>query len=145
MKENFELYEHIYKDAEMACFTLQKLLKDLKSKDNKIKKLVEDILKEYTTYKNDVKKILKDNNKEVKDTNMMGKMMARMNIKNEVMDDNSDSSIADMLIQGISMGSIDTEKKIHDYDKEVNDSQLDYVNEFLEFQKRVIEELKSYL
>ena len=47
MKENYELMEHIYKDAEMAVYTLTTLTNDLKDKDNKIKKTLEDILKEY--------------------------------------------------------------------------------------------------
>ena len=37
MKENYELMEHIYKDAEMAVYTLTTLTNDLKDKDNKIK------------------------------------------------------------------------------------------------------------
>lgn len=35
MKENCELLEHIYKDSEMASYTLTKLIRDLKDKDNK--------------------------------------------------------------------------------------------------------------
>ena len=36
MKENHELVLHIYQDAEMASYTIHKLLVDLKEKDNKI-------------------------------------------------------------------------------------------------------------
>ena len=39
MKENYELMEHIYKDAEMSVYTLTTLTNDLKDKDNKIKKV----------------------------------------------------------------------------------------------------------
>lgn len=45
MKENCELLEHIYKDSEMASYTLTKLIRNLKDKDNKIKKDLEDIHK----------------------------------------------------------------------------------------------------
>ena len=37
MKENNELLEHIYQDAEMAYYTLEKLEEFLKEKDNKKK------------------------------------------------------------------------------------------------------------
>ena len=47
MDENFELYKHILKDTDMSVYSLTKLLEDLKEKDNKIKKTVEDILKGY--------------------------------------------------------------------------------------------------
>ena len=55
MNEKLELYKHIYKDAEMAIFTLTKLLEELREKDNKIKKTVEEILKGYERYFGEVK------------------------------------------------------------------------------------------
>ena len=59
MKENNELVLHIYQDAEMAAYTLTKLLEDLKDKDNKIKKTLEDVLKDYEDWKTKTKKYLK--------------------------------------------------------------------------------------
>lgn len=40
MKENYELMEHIYKDAEMASYTLTKLIRDLKDKETKLRRLL---------------------------------------------------------------------------------------------------------
>lgn len=145
MNKNFELYEHIYKDAEMACYTLESLIKDLKEKDNKIKGILDDILKEYTIWMNGSKNKLEDNDIQLKKTNSMSKMMANMGIKKEVKHDNSDSSIADLLIQGISMGTIDMEKKINACDKKSNKEQLSYAKNFLKFQETAIEDLKKYL
>ncbi len=145
MKENFELIEHIYQDSEMACYTLTQVLEDLKDKDNKIKRLIEDILHEYETWKENSLEELESNNQEVKETGTMSKMMAGMGIKKEVKNDNSDASIADMLIQGISMGSIDTEKKIKAYDKELGKEQLSLAKDFLKFQQKSIDKLKKYL
>ena len=50
MKENNELLEHIYQDAEMAYYTLEKLEDSLKEKDNKIKGLIEEIKEEYQEF-----------------------------------------------------------------------------------------------
>ena len=44
MKENYELMEHIYKDAEMAVYTLTTLTNDLKDKDNKISREINHML-----------------------------------------------------------------------------------------------------
>ena len=63
MKENCELLEHIYKDSEMSSYTLTKLIRDLKDKDNKIKKDLEDILKEYEEWNKKTLKYLKKENK----------------------------------------------------------------------------------
>ena len=75
----------------------------------------------------------------------MTKMMANMGVSKEVKSDNSDASIADMLIKGISMGSIDMEKKIGDYKKEVEKKDLKVAKEFLKFQQKAIDKLKKFL
>lgn len=145
MNENYELLEHIYQDSEMACFTLEQLLEDLKEKDNKIKGILEDILKEYQSWKKDSLEKLEENHQEIKEKGTMSKMMAGMGIKKEVKEDNSDASIADMLIQGISMGSLDTEKKIKAYQKDIDKDQLTVAKKFLKFQEKAIDKLKKYL
>lgn len=145
MNEKYELYKHIYKDAEMACFTLEKLREDLKEKDNKIKSLIDEILSDYKEWKVKIKKILESNNETLPEAGSFEKMMAKMGIAKEVKDDNSDTSIADMLIQGVSMGSIDTEKKIKNYKNKVDKDQIKICKYFLEFQQETIEKLKKYL
>jgi HD superfamily phosphohydrolase len=144
-KENNELILHIYQDAEMSCYTIEKLLTDLKEKDNKITKYVEDILHEYQGWKAKSKKLLQKENAEISENSFMAKFMAGQGIKSEVNEDNSDSAIADMLIKGISMGSIDMEKKISAYKDDVNKEDLTLAKDFMKFQERAIENLKQYL
>lgn len=145
MKEHFELLEHIYEDSEMACFTLKELMEELKEKDNKIKRLLEDIYEEYASWEKESLAILEKNHQETKETGRMAKKMAKMGIQKEVKSDNSDSSIADLLIQGISMGSIDMEKKIKAYDQEISKEHLKFAEDFLKFQQKSIDSLKKYL
>ena len=145
MNEKYELLEHIHKDASMATYTLTKLIETLKEKDNKIKGKVEDILKEYEKYETKVKAELdKHHIKPTVEWNM-AKMMSSIGIKKEVKSDNSDSAIADMLIKGISMGSIEMEKKVKDYRDRVDKEQLQLAEDFLKFQQQTIERLKEYL
>jgi len=143
--EDFELLKHIYKDSEMAVFTLEELLQDLKEKDNKIKRRVEDILKRYEYFKEEAESRLEEEGQSLPKTSGMAKMGAGRGIKKEVKCDNSDSSIADMLIKGISMGSIEMEKKIKDYKGEVEKECLALAKEFLSFQEEAIKHLKEYL
>lgn len=145
MKENNELLEHIYQDAEMAYYTLEKLEDFLKEKDNKIKGLIEEIKEEYQEFMQQTESRLEKDKQEIIPEDMMTKWMAKMGIKKEVKSDNSDSSIADLLIKGISMGSINMEKKIKDYEKTCNKEDLKLAKKFLEFQEDTIEELKEYL
>lgn len=145
MKEKNELLLHIYKDCDMSVTTLTELLDDLKEKDNKIKGVVEDLLKEYQSFFNRSKECLEKENIPLETEGIMTKMMANMGVSKEVKHDNSDSSIADLLIKGISMGSIDMEKKLEDYKKEVEKGDLKFAKEFLKFQQKAIDKLKKFL
>lgn len=75
----------------------------------------------------------------------MAKMSAKMGITKEVMADNSDASIADMLIKGISMGSIDMEKKIDVYKDNVDKENIKWAKDFYQFQQDNIKALKKFL
>ena len=145
MNEKIELYKHIYQDSEMSLSSLCELKKDLKDKDNKIKDILDDIISGFTEYKKHSKKVLEKNKCELEETPFMSKMMANMGIKKEVISDNSDSHMADLLIQGISMGSINMEKKIEDYKDIVPGKDIRYAKKFLKFEQEKIEELKKYL
>ena len=146
MDESLEIVNHIYKDSEMAISTLTKLSTTLEKKDNKIKDTVEDIIKGYERYFKEAKKILNKNNCKKEKNGIVTKVMANMGIDKEVKDDNSDSAMADMLIKGVSMGSIDLEKKLAKYkDKEIDDKVLDFANRFKDFQDEIINKLKEYL
>ena len=129
----------------MASYSLQKLLDEIKNKDNKIKGDVEDILQKYQEFKEEVEELLKGNGEEVNDPNFFAKMGSTMGIIKEVKTDNSDSSIADMVIQGVSMGSIETEKKLKAYEKDIEKEYKDLAERFLKFQQKSIDKLKKYL
>jgi len=145
MNENCELLESIYKDAAMATYTLEELLKELNGKDNKIIKPCEDILKGYERYRDETKEKLLKLDSELKEESIMTKIGAKMGIMKEVITDNSDASIADMLIKGISMGSIDTEKKIGAYKENVDKNNIKWAKDFYQFQQDNIKALKKFL
>ena len=145
MKTENELLQHIYQDASMATFTLTKLLENLKEKDNKIKDATEDILKEYEQFAKTSKQLLQEQKIIPQEESMMAKMGASMGIKKEVINDNSDASMAEMLIQGTSMGSLEMQKKIKAYEKKIDEETLKLAKSFLKFQENAIEKLKKYL
>ena len=145
MNENCELLESIYKDAAMATYTLEELLKELNGKDNKIIKPCEDILKGYERYRDEAKEKLLKLDSELKEESIMTRIGAKIGIMKEVITDNSDASIADMLIKGISMGSIDTEKKIGAYKENVDKDNIKWAKDFYQFQQDNIKALKKFL
>lgn len=145
MNENLELLQYIYQSSEMGVLALTNLLKELNDKENKLKKIISDELSIYEKYFKESKKLLKKNKAKIKSNSLMTKMMSKQGIKKEVSDDNSDASIAHMLIQGLTMGVVDIETKIKNFgdkaDKEITKIAVDY----LKFQQDEIEKLKKYL
>lgn len=145
METSNELLLMIYKLSDMGIFTMTELLKGLKNKDNKIKKLCEDILKSYECFLKDSKESLNKQEIKLEGNSVLAKIGARMGIMNEVKSDNSDSSIAELLIQGLSMGTIEMERLISQYKDIVTKKDLKLAKEFLKFQQKMVSELKSYL
>ena len=68
-----------------------------------------------------------------------------MGIKKEVSKDNSDSSIAHMLTEGITMGIVDMETKLKNYKNTVDKKIYNLGKDFLKFQQEEIEKLKEFM
>ena len=83
--ENKELLEYIYKTVNMGYDSCNKLLKDLKGKDNKIIDVISDIEKEYLSFQDKLKKLTDKYQVDLKDVGFMAKMGASMEMKMEVM------------------------------------------------------------
>ena len=145
MDEKMELVIHIHKDASMGYYIMGILIDKLKDKDNKIKSYIEDIRGEYKKFSLKSKKILVMHKINPEEEGFINKMMSSMGVSMEVNNDNSDSAIADMVIQGISKGSIEMKKKIEAYKDQVSNEYLKLAKEFLKFQEKSIDELKKYL
>ena len=145
MDENIELLEYIYKNSEMGVFTIKTLLKDLKTQENKIKKLADDEMKEYNKFQDESRKLIIKHGYELKTSGIMAKMGSSIGIKKEVKKDNSDSAIAHMLTEGITMGIVDMETKLKNYKDTVDKKIYDLGKEFLKFQQGEIEKLKEYM
>lgn len=143
--ENKELLEYIYKVVDMGVHSTNKLLEDLEGKDNKIIDVIEDIKKEYLSFEKDIKKLVKKYKVDLEDSGFMAKLGSSMEMKMEVMKDNSDSKIADMLIRGNTMGVIETEKNIHKFEDKTDKEVLKLANELLDFQNNSVKKLKEYL
>lgn len=145
MDETNELLQIVYQDTYMAVKNLEVLLEEIKTKDNKIKKDVEEILKKYEIFLKDTKKLLKSNKVKPKKVSSLALMGAKMKMKKDVKSDNSDSKISDIIIQGLVMGVIDMNKRIDNYKENVNKDLIKLCNNLLTFQQESIDKLKAYL
>lgn len=145
MKTENELILHIYESSQMGIEAINNLLNELKNKENKIKKILEDELKEYEKFYKSSEKLLKKEKIELKEKGKMAKMMAKIGIKKEVLSDNSDSKIAQMLTQGLTMGVTQIAAKIDSYKDVISKNYMELAKNYKKFQENSIEKLKSYL
>ena len=145
MNENEEILEYIYQTSNMGMQSTKDLINTLKGKDNKIKKILPEIEKNYAKYAKETEKLLNKQDLKAKPIGMMAKAMSKMRINKEMMNDNSDSNIADMLIQGLTMGNLELTKHIDNYEKTADKKVIDIAKSLRKFGEEYIEKLKVYL
>lgn len=145
MNENEEILEYIYQTSNMGYQSTKDLIDSLKGKDNKIKKLVEEINKNYEKYAKETEKLLNKQDLKAKPVGMMAKAMSKMSINKEIISDNSDANIADMLIQGLTMGNLELSKHIDNYEKTADKKTINLAKNLRKFGEEYIEKLKVYL
>lgn len=145
MDANIELMQYLYQNSEMGVHTLTKLLNELNDKDNKIKGLVSKHLKIYEKFLKESKNIIKKNKIKIEKNSCMAKMGSSMGIRKEVKCDNSDTSMAHMIIEGVTMGLVDIESKIKDFSEVVDKDILSLAKNYQESLKEQLGELKEYL
>lgn len=145
MNENLELLMHIYQTADMGVYTTKNLLELLRKKDNKITHVLEEELKEYEKYTQISETMLKKYDADPKSSGIMAKMSSDIGMTIETMKDNSDPAIAAMLIEGLTMGTVEMNIKIDKYKRTNKKDILQIAHNLLEFQENEIEKLKTFL
>lgn len=145
MNKQCELIEKIYKDAAMGRFSTRKLLDSLKGRDNKITGDVESIFEGYSSFEEKAKEGLLACDMTPEEEGSIVKMMSSMGIFKEVLSDNSDAAIADLLIQGLSMGVIEMEKRIKGASDDINKEHLKLAKDFKKFQEKSQKVMEKYL
>ena len=145
MNENLELLMHIYQTADMGVYATKNLLELLRKKDNKITHVLEEELKEYEKYTQISETMLKKYDVDPKSSGIMAKMSSDIGMTIETMKDNSDPAIAAMLIEGLTMGTVEMNIKIEKYKRTNKKDILQIAHNLLEFQENEIEKLKTFL
>jgi len=136
-----ELLQYIYKTADMGCEGIdavekhaeQKLLEELRRERN-----------EYESVRSDADQMIRRGGDEPEGTGMMAKMSADMMTAGQMLMDDSRGKIAEMMIQGTTMGIVKTIRHLNDY--EGNDEEArDLGKRLLKLQEENVEKMKAYL
>ncbi len=144
MEKTNEILEHIYKNVKMGSDSITSLLPKVKDE-----KMISDLTTQLTGYENFAVRasdMLKNAGVHPEEEGMMKKIPAKAGIMMNTMVDSSSSHIAEMMIQGSSMGIVDMTKYINAA-KHCNISQdaVNLAGEVVTFEQNNIERLKAYL
>ncbi|CDF58534.1 DUF2383 domain-containing protein [Thermobrachium celere] len=142
MDKNIELLNYIHQNAQMGIETLKQLIKE--TKDENMKNVLQRHLNEYQKFHDLADSKLKSKNIEPKELNFLSKTFTDLMINLKTLRDKSPSHMAEMLIQGSTMGIVDMTKKIKEY-QGVEKETLDLANGLLQFEQKSLDEYKGFL
>lgn len=142
MNENIEMLNYIYQNAEMGKTTIEQILKEVKYLE--FREVLKEQLKDYEYVVNKCDTLLSEEQKLPKGIDPMPKIMSYIKIKLDTLKDDSPSHIAEMIINGSTMGITEITKNLNKYSN-INDNTKVLANRLLKIEQYNIEALKPYL
>lgn len=142
MLSETQLLNHIYQNADMAQNSLQHILN--LSHSSAFTKAIQAQLEGFQKTLETSKEMLKERGKHPDGARLSTKMMADFSQRMNSLLDPSDSKLAEMVIQGNSMGITKLTRQIHDYDGEAL-SILNFAKQQIRQEQENIEQMKPFL
>lgn len=142
MNENVEMLNYIYQNAEMGRSTIEQILKEVR--DLEFRDILKEQLKDYEYVSNRCDSLLNNEGKLPKGIDVMPKIMSYFKIKMDTLKDDTSSHIAEMMINGSTMGVTDITRNLNKYN-DVENSTKDLASRLLKIEQDNIEALKPYL
>ena len=142
MKENLNALDELNKGVTMGMDAINVIIKYVK--DDKFKNVLIEEYADYEVVSDKVKKIYKKHSsKKPHKTNMMSKMMLSSGVKMNTMKDKSNSKLAEILIEGTTMGIVEGRKMLNN--KKIDNEVSKLISAFVKIQEEHVETLKKYL
>lgn len=145
MKENIELLNLLFENAEMGVYTTTELINVLKNKENKIKIALQSEIKEFEFYKQECEKLLSEYSEEPVNKSAFSKISSKMGINMKTIKDNSDARLSQMIIEGLTMGVVQITSKINDYKLVADKKIIKLCKRYVDYLENEIENLKKYM
>ena len=137
-----EMLQYVYQATEMGRDGIQSVLKY--ADEEPFRQALEQQLTEYEKLCGSTGQMLKERGEEPKGINPMAKVSSEVMSTMKTMTDRSSSKIAEMMVQGNTMGMTKSLKHLHDYhgrDERVKD----LANKLLKTEEANIEQMKKFL
>lgn len=137
-----ELADKVYENVRMASYAIDCIIE--KIENEQLAELLRKQNKYYLSIVEKIEAFAKTNNIELKDINPLLKGMSFISIKTKTFINNDSPKLAEMLIQGTTMGITDTLKAISDFPSD-NEEILAYAKDVVSHEERFVNSLKTFL
>ncbi len=141
-KDNEELLDYVYQNAEMGVNSISKLMEV--TNDSEFMHQLDTQKNEYTAMKNDAEKLLKEQGLTEDDLSAFDRARTYIMINMQTLTDKSVSHIAEMLMQGSTMGIVQAIRKLRKY-TQVDEPVKNLMQKLLEMEERNFNQLKKYV
>lgn len=142
MSENINALDEIHKGACMGMDALHFILEKVNDQD--LKEYLDNDYEKYRTIALKIEDIYPlYNDGEPHKTNVINKAMTWYNVEMKTLTDESNSKIAELLLQGLNMGIIEGRKILNN--KEIDNKVNEIVSEYVSMQEMSVDVLKKYL
>lgn len=142
MNGEINLLNAIYQNSKMGEETMRTLLKNVD--DTHLKQDMRTQMEGYTSLSGKAQNEILKRNALPEDNGTLTKASANIGITLNTLKDSSVPHIAGMVIQGSTMGIVDTTEKLHKY-KDASSPVQKLAKEVVKFEQNNIERLKEYL
>ncbi len=139
-----EFLGELYKNMKMGSDSIVNILPKVNGKELRQELTAE--LDRYEEFAKEIAKELHASGEEAKEDNLLSKLGAKVGMAMNTMMDSTDSHIAQMMIEGATMGITENTKLIHEYEnKNCSERSLKLARETVRFMEDSVERMKNYL
>ncbi len=138
------LLSELYKNIKMGSDSIINLMPKVSSGELRDEMTAE--LNRYEEFAKEIGNLLYEEGETPKEENVMTKMMSKVGMAMNTMIDSTDSHIAQMMIEGATMGITENTKLLRKYEnKSCSEKALSLTKQTIKFMEDTVERMKQYL
>lgn len=142
MDNNINVLDELYKGCDMGIQAIDMILNKMDNHD--FSELLNEFKDKYIEHSTDIKELYKKyTDSDIHEVNTAEKIMTWYGIMKDTIFDESDSKIAELLINGTNMGIIEGRKILNN--KKMDKDVYYICCKFVKFQEKYLDKLKDYL
>lgn len=139
-----KLLEDLYKNVQMGSDSIIDLMP--KVGDENMKNELTSELEQYDSFAKEIRNMLLDMGEDAKDESILAKLGTKMSVTMNTLMDSTTSHIAEMMIQGGTMGITDATKSLREYENtSCSEEALELAKRIIKYEEDTVERLKKFL